>query len=333
MGLGVKFEREIREQPEVWERIARSDAAVVMASAFLGEIVLVGSGSSLFEAQVGALALRRRGYEAHALAASESHADHNAYLGKTVVAISQSGESSDVLRALDQLQPKRTIALTNTKGSPLAARADITINIGAGIEEAIPATKTVTASVAVLLRAASLAWGEHGRDADALMEVAQRTRSWLATGLDDVREAGERIAKCRDVLFLGTDYGSLVAREAALKFKEASYQHAEGFAAGEFRHGSVAMVDADSAVIGFVDRDGAASIISMMAEVEDTNALRLAVGTVDVPGIPRLGPIVADAYDVLAWLITVQFLALYSARARGIDSDNPRGLKKAIVTE
>ena len=91
--LGVHFEREIREQPEVWMRIARSQTAYELARALGGEVILVGSGSSLFAAQLGALALRRRGIAAHALAATEARLDHRAYQGKIIVAISQSGRS------------------------------------------------------------------------------------------------------------------------------------------------------------------------------------------------------------------------------------------------
>ena len=90
------------------------------------------------------------------LAATEAQGDAKAYQGRVVVAISQSGRSSDVLLALDALQPRRTIALTNTADSPLGARANLTIDIGAGPELAIPATKSVSCTIAILLSAASL---------------------------------------------------------------------------------------------------------------------------------------------------------------------------------
>jgi glucosamine--fructose-6-phosphate aminotransferase (isomerizing) len=130
---------------------------------------------------------------------------------------------------------------------------------------------------------------------------------------------------------LGTDYGAAIAREAALKFKEATYMHAEGFEAGEFRHGSMAMIDASSAVIGILDSDAGAVVGRPLNELEHTKALRYAVGTQAVDGVTRLGPMVGDAYNTLAWLVTVQMLALHVARERGIDSDAPRGLRKAIV--
>lgn len=332
--LGMHFEREIREQPEAWVRIAHSDAAARLAAALEGEIVLVGSGSSLFAAQLGAIALRRRGVTAHAVAATEAQGDAKAYQHRVVVAISQSGRSSDVLRALDALQPSRAIALTNTTDSPLAARADMTIDIGAGPEEAIPATKSVSCTIAILLGAASLVAGEHSRDADVLIQTAQTIGAWLAgSGVDPVVRASVAIAARHDVMVLGTDYGAPIAREAALKFKEATYLHAEGFEAGEFRHGSAAMIDASSVVLGIMDRDALEFVGRPLREARTSGALRYVIGSTTVDGIAMLGPAVEDAYNTLGWLVTVQLLALYVARARGINSDNPRGLTKAIVSE
>ena len=332
--LGVHFEREIREQPQAWERVARSDAAARLADALEGEVLLVGSGSSLFAAQLGAIALRRRGMTAHALAATEAQGDAKAYQQRVVVAISQSGRSSDVLRALDALQPRRTIALTNTADSPLGARADLTVDIGAGPEVAIPATKSVSCTTAILLSAASLIAHEHTRDADVLIRTAQTIDAWLnGAQVEPVVRAGVAIAARHDIMVLGTDYGAPIAREAALKFKEATYLHAEGFEAGEFRHGSAAMIDASSVVLGIMDPDALRVVGRRLREAKKSGALRYVVGTVSVDGIPQLGPQVDDPYNTLAWLVTVQLLALYAARARGINSDAPRGLTKAIVSE
>jgi glutamine---fructose-6-phosphate transaminase (isomerizing) len=334
VSLGINFEREIREQPDVWERIARSDAAAELAAGLDGEIILIGSGSSLFAAQLGAIALRRRGIGAHALAASEARGDNRAYQQRTIVALSQSGRSVDVLSALDVLHPKRTIALTNSIASPLAERADLTIDVLAGPEDAIPASKSVSSTIAILLSTASLIGGDRTRDPEMLIHTAENIRTWLdGSGVEAVVRAAVAIAARHDVMVLGTDYGAPIAREAALKFKEATYLHAEGFEAGEFRHGSAAMVDASSVVLGILDRDAIDIVGRPLREARKTGALRYAIGTTTVDGVMQLGPIVDDSYNTLAWLVTVQLLALHVARARGIDSDRPRGLTKALVAE
>jgi glucosamine--fructose-6-phosphate aminotransferase (isomerizing) len=331
--LGAQFEREIHAQPDVWEQLAGGDAAQRLAHELDDDIVLVGSGSSLFVAQLGALALRRRRIRAHAVAATEARLDHGAYQQKTVIAISQSGRSSDVLAALDALAPRRLIALTNSIESPLAARADVAIDVGAGSELAVPASKSVSATVAILLWATSLLGGESSRRAAVLRTTAQAIRGWLATpAYAELIAAAGRIAHRRSVIVLGSDYGLPIACEMALKLKEASYLHAEGFAGGEFRHGSVAMVDASCAVIAIVDADALPTVARPLRDVADSDALRYVIGSAPIDTAPRLGPLVDAPYNTLAWLVSAQLIALHAARARHIDSDAPRGLTKALIT-
>lgn len=332
--LGAHFEREIREQPDAWERLATSDRADQLAEALGDDVVLVGSGSSLCVAELGALALRRRCLRAQAIAATEARLDHCAYEDKTVVAVSQSGASSDLLEAVRELRPRRLIALTNTSASPLTEIAQLAIDVGAGTEVAVPASKSVTTSVAILLWAASMLGGDVSRGPGALAGTARAVRAWLSGGeLRAAAQAGEAIAAKTSVAVLGSDYGLPVAREAALKLKEASYLHAEGFAAGEFRHGSVAMVDASFAVIAMVDGDALPVIARPLRDLHGSHASRYVIGTESIDAIPRLGPIVDDAYNTLAWLVTAQMITLFAARARGIECDAPRGLTKALVAE
>ncbi len=332
--LGLAFEREIREQPAVWETIARSSEAQRLADGCRGErIVLIGSGSSLFVAQLGALALRRRRIEAHALASTEARLDHRAYEGCTVIAVSQSGRSSDLFEALEVLEPRQLIALTNSPSSRLAQQAHTVIDIQAGEERAVPASKSVSASVALLLWAASLLGGGASRNREVLERTAHAVWAWFdSEDAHRVETAAGVIARCRSAVVLGTDYGLPIASETALKLKEASYLHAEGFAAGEFRHGSVAIADDQTAAIGIVDADGFDIVARPMRELLGSGAARYTMGSAGIDGIARLGPDVEEPFNTLAWLVTAQLLALHAGRARGIDSDAPRGLTKAIVS-
>jgi glutamine---fructose-6-phosphate transaminase (isomerizing) len=331
--LGAHFEREIREQPDVWTAIAESDKAQRLARAIHGrDVVLLGSGSSLFVAQLGALALRRRGIRAHALATTEAPLDNAAYREAIVVACSQSGASDDLLRALDILKPRELIALTNTLQSPLAQRATIAIDVGAGPEVAVPASKSVTATAAILLWAAGLMSSSHSRNAQTLKETAEDVRVWLESdGVQEVRQAAERIARRRSVIIVATGYGLPIANECALKLKEASYIHAEGFSAGEFRHGSVAMLDAGCAIIGIVDDDSREIVNRPLVEAAHAESLRYVIGG-HIGDIPLLGPVVGISFNTLAWLTCAQMLALYVGRARFVESDAPRGLAKTLHT-
>jgi glucosamine--fructose-6-phosphate aminotransferase (isomerizing) len=328
--LGERFESEIREQPAVWRRIARSGHAAVLAQALRErDVVLVGSGSSLFVAMLGALALRRRDVRAAALAASEAAFERGVHRGSTVVALSQSGRSADVLAAVELLEPRRLIALTNDASAPLARRAGLVIDVAAGVERAVPASKTVSAMAAVVLWAAALLGGPSERSAATLEETADAVERWLAEALPETEEMVAGLARSRSVAVVGAGYGVPVAGELALKLKEASYLHAEGFAAGEFRHGSAAILDAQTALVGIVDEASREIVMRPLGEAERTGSLRYSVGGA-IDGIVRLGPLVGEAFNTLAWLVTGQVLALCTGRARGIDSDAPRGLTKYV---
>jgi glucosamine--fructose-6-phosphate aminotransferase (isomerizing) len=330
--LGIRLEAEIREQPSVWRRLAETAHARDFANAVSErDVVLVGSGSSLFVAMLGALALRRRGIRAAALAASEANFERGAYCGQTVVALSQSGRSADVLRAVEVLQPERLIALTNDPNAPLADRADTVINVEAGPEQAVPATKSVTAMVAVVLWGAALVGGKTERSATTLRRTAVELETWLdGEGVTQTRLAAERIARRGSVAVVGAGYGVPIALELALKIKEASYLHAEGFAAGEFRHGSAAILDATTTLVGIVDDASREIVRRPLDEAARTESLRYTIGE-PIEGVLRLGAETSEAFNTLAWLVAGQLLALEVGRARGIDGDAPRGLTKFVL--
>ena len=327
--LGAHFEAEIREQPQVWRRIAASDGARRFADAVAGrDVLFLGSGSSLFVGMLGALAFRRRAIRAAALAATEARFDNAAYRDACVVALSQSGRSSDLLAAIELLVPARLVALTNDVTSPLAQRADVTIDCLAGPEVAVPASKSVTSAAAILLWAAALTAGKKTRTAATLEQTASDVEDWLGgDGVADVVAAARRIARRRAVAVVAAGYGVPVAYELALKIKEASYVHAEGFAAGEFRHGSSAMLDPSSAIVGIVDAASRDIVHRPLAEAAEAEAARYVIGARS-GDIPLLGPATGEAFNTLAWLVAGQYLALAIGRANYVESDSPRGLSK-----
>ena len=330
--LGERFEAEIREQPAVWRAIAATDLAATFARAARGnDVVLVGSGSSLFVAMLGALALRRRGVRAAAMPATEAAFERTSYRGRTVVALSQSGRSADVLAAVETLAPERLIALTNDATSPLASRADLVLDIAAGSERAVPASKSVTAMIAVVLWGAALVGGTTERSAASLRATADDIDTWLVSdAIAGVERAAQRIARRHSVAVVGAGYGVPVALELALKLKEASYVHAEGFAAGEFRHGSAAILDATTTLVGVADDASAAIVARSLAEAERTETLRFTIGA-PLAGVTMLGARTGEAFKTLAWVVAGQMLALEVGRARGVESDTPRGLTKYVI--
>lgn len=328
--MGSAFEAEIREQPGLWERIAASEAGTSLAAATdSAPIVFLGSGSSRFVAQFAALAYRRAGVPATALAATEAAFDARTNRGRIVVAVSQSGRSADVLSACDALAPSRLIALTNNVESPLAQRADRVIDLAGGPERAVPATKSVSAAIAIVRLAAGVLGDERNVPA-ALTRAAADVRAFLDRPHDDIAMVAKRLAP-RTVEVIGAGYGVSVASEIALKLKEAAYVQAEGFAAGEFRHGSTAILERSGALIALVDAASSAIVERVAEEARTRGAEVVAFGAVLGAGAHELGPRTGDTFDPLRWLVTGQWLALEIGRLRGIDSDAPRGLRKALI--
>ncbi len=330
--LGARFETEIREQPDAWCRLARSNAAAELAQAIRNrDVVLLGSGSSLFVAQLGALALRRQRVRAQALAATEAPHDYAAYRNAVAIVCSQSGESEDVLSALDAVRPATIVALTNSPHSTLGKRATVVVDVGAGTELAVPASKSVSATAAVLLWTADVLGPSPGDCALTLTMTARRVGEWLdGPDLAVVREAGQQVAPQRSVIVVGSGDGVPVALECALKIKEASYLHAEGFAAGEFGHGSAAILDASYAAIGIADEASRRVVERPMRAAVRAGSRCYVIGE-PLDGIPLLGPVVGGTFAALAWLVAAQMLALFVGRARNVDSDAPRGLSKVVL--
>ena len=264
--------------------------------------------------------------------ATEARFDRNAYRDACVIALSQSGRSTDLLAAIDVLDAAPLVALTNDAGAPLAQRAKITIDAMAGPELAVPASKSVTSMAAILLWAAALSGGARNRTAATLEATAGDVESWLAddASIARVEEAARRLSRRRSVAVVGAGYGVPVAYELALKMKEASYVHAEGFPAGEFRHGSSAMLDASSAIVGIVDEASRDVVQRPLAEAAEAEAARYVIGA-PCGEIPLLGASTGEAFNTLAWLAAGQYLALSLGRANFVESDAPRGLRKFML--
>jgi len=328
--LGRAYEVEIREQPGLWERIAADQTSAALADATAaGPVVFIGSGSSRFVAQFAALAYRRAGVVAIALAATEAAFDARTHEGQTVVAVSQSGRSADVLAACTALAPSRLIALTNDPASLLAERAECVVDMACGPERAVPATKSVSVALAIARIAAGMLDGEGGVR-EALVQAAIDVRAFLERPAGDIATVAAQLAE-RTVEVIGTGFGVSLASEIALKLKEAAYVQAEGFSAGEFRHGSTAILERSGALIGLVDAHSRTRVEGVAAEAHargtEVVAFGGALGTLG----HVIGPAARDTFDALRWLVTGQRLALEIGRLQGIDSDAPRGLKKALT--
>src|SRR5690349_13488789 len=271
-----------------------------------------------------------------------------------VVAISQSGETADTLEAVRHAreQKARVLAICNTNGAQIPRESDAVLYTHAGPEVGVAATKTFTAQVvACYLVGLALAQvfgtkyaDEVAREYRALVASADAVKEVLATAVEPTRELARELAGSKAVLFLGRHVGYPVALEGALKLKELAYMHAEGFAAGELKHGPIALIEQDLPVVVVMPSPRGravlhAKLLSNISEIQARGARTIVIAEegdetvrpfadelIEIPAVPTLlQPLVAT--------VPLQILSAEIARARGYDVDKPRNLAKSVTVE
>ena len=264
--------------------------------------------------------------------------------------ISQSGETADTLAALRDAKSngQTTIAVVNVRESSIARDADIVAPTFAGPEIGVASTKAFTCQLTTLAVLAIAAGGARGtlseaeekRLCAALLEVPRHIVEFLKQEAK-IEALGMEIAKARDVLYLGRGANFPLAMEGALKLKEISYVHAEGYAAGEMKHGPIALIDEHVPVIVIAPHDAVfEKTISNMQEVMARGGKVVLIS--DKRGIEAAGEKVWASIEVpeadpflspLIYAVPVQLLAYYAAVAKGTDVDQPRNLAKSVTVE
>jgi glucosamine--fructose-6-phosphate aminotransferase (isomerizing) len=266
-----------------------------------------------------------------------------------VVAISQSGETADTLAALKEAKARgaRTLAICNVVDSAIARASDFVLYTHAGPEIGVASTKCFTAQLAALALLAIHLGRRNGALGDKaaaelvgeLVQVPHKMSETLR-GLGDLREIAHKYMHARDFLFLGRGTNYPIALEGALKLKEISYIHAEGYAAGEMKHGPIALIDDGLPVVVIATQGkGYDKVLSNLAEVRARDGHVIAVATKGDKAIETHCQDVLwveDTTPLLQPLLTVlplQLLSYSVAVARGTDVDQPRNLAKSVTVE
>jgi glucosamine--fructose-6-phosphate aminotransferase (isomerizing) len=265
------------------------------------------------------------------------------------LAVSQSGETIDTLEAARHAkrQGSRVIAVTNTVGSSLAREADGVLYTHAGPEIGVAATKTFsTQMVALHLTALYLAQVRGSMFPDEIAEVVGEMRALpghvrRAIELDEqVRAIADRYRDVNDVLFIGRHTGYPAALEGALKLKEISYVHAEGYPAGELKHGPIALVEPGIPVVAIATECHVyPKMLSNIQEVRARGADVIAIATEgdiqieDLADEVVLVPRTPELVSPVTVVVPLQLLAYHVAKARGCDVDQPRNLAKSVTVE
>jgi len=270
--------------------------------------------------------------------------------GDLAIFISQSGETADTLAALRyaKSQGVHTLSVVNVPSSTIARESDTVLPTLAGPEIGVASTKAFTCQLMVLAALAVAVGKERGElsDADesklvhALVEIPRLMAGALATE-PQIEKLAREIAKSQDVLYLGRGTSYPLALEGALKLKEISYIHAEGYAAGELKHGPIALIDENMPVVVIAPHDRVfEKTVSNMQEVAArggniilmTDAKGAAEATVEAL-VTIVLPDMAPMFTPIVYAVPVQLLAYHAALVMGTDVDQPRNLAKSVTVE
>jgi glutamine---fructose-6-phosphate transaminase (isomerizing) len=337
---------EMAEQPAVLRDLQRrgdevADALSSLAERSLAGVVIIARGSSDHAAIYGRYLLELAARRPVTLAAPSLHTRYRAdtdYTGYLAVAVSQSGHTPEIVDVLHSVRDAgaTSVAVTNDPGSPLAGAADAVIQLGAGDERAVPATKTFTAQLAAFALLAQ-ALGPVPWDAGAWAALPDQMEALLADR-DAVGPAVDELRTSEGVIHIGRGFLFGAALEGALKMKETTGLLAEGFSSADFLHGPIAVAAARRPALCYLAPGPVVADVEQVAvEAAERGAPVIAL---EMPGaaLPRADlriPVTATAEALAPLLHTVraQQLALELSLALGIDPDNPFGLSKVTQTD
>jgi glucosamine--fructose-6-phosphate aminotransferase (isomerizing) len=362
--------REIYEQPQALaatiERYVPGGAStaemfqpVVDALGRHERLVIAASGSSRHAGLAGEIMVEDlAGVSVDVEYASEytyrsTHTLHN----PGVIVISQSGETADTLAALREARARglATVAITNNAQSSMATEASASLPTFAGVERAIPATKSFTTQLAVLYSLALHLARFRGRMTQQASEVYGRQLQqipWLIQAAlpgwqKQIEALTPQIANSSTLLYLGRAAHYAIAREGALKLKESAYLNAEGYPAGELKHGPNALVSKEAPLIMIATADvndpdsllRYSKVLQLMKDMREQGARIVALATEGDSEVPLHSdsclfvPASNDLLSTILEVVPLQLLAYTLAVSRGIDVDRPRNLVKAVLEE
>lgn len=317
----------------------------------LQRVMLIGCGTSLHAAQVGRYLIERlSGLPAEVESASEFRY-RDAYINDRTlyVSIAQSGETADTVAAMHEIKAKggRLLTICNVQGSQTSRLAEGALYMRSGMEVGVASTKTFIASLTILNLLAVYLGQVRGQltseDSRRLVDDLARCPTLIGDMLTDTsqyQQLARRLIGYNNFMFLGRGINSPIASEGALKLKEISYIHAEGYPAGEMKHGPIALIDGEMATLALAPRDSLFDkMLSNVKEVKARDGMVIGITTVgdtelteEVDEIIYIPKAPEHLVPILATL-PLQLLAYHIAVLRGCDVDQPRNLAKSVTVE
>jgi len=355
--------KEIHEQPEslrqaITGRVTRENhiwleelEGFAETLATIDRVELIACGTAYYASLIGAAAIQDWiGIPARATVGSEFRYSPPPIDERTlVIAVTQSGETADTI-APTRLARERgapVIAVTNTVGSAITREAHRVLFLQAGPEIAVAASKTFVAQVTTLvILAAAIAKArgalglEQEQELGAALHALPDGAAKALENASGIRDLARRYVNSRGFMFVGRGYTYPTALEGALKLKEVSYVHAEGYAAGEMKHGPISLLDAECPLVAVATRSSVYDkLVSNVMEGRARDARVIAVATEGDPQIEHFAddicwvPDTHEALSAVLAIIPLQLFAYHVAIARGTDVDQPRNLAKSVTVE
>ena len=305
-------------------------------------ICFVSCGTSYHASLTGKYLIESlAGIPTDVILASEFKYSANTLNDKTlVIFISQSGETADSLKALDVAnETSKTLGIVNVAGSSITRRAQYVIQTQAGPEIGVAATKTYVAQLTAIYLFSALI----SKNAELLKEL-EKVPDFIDEALQDVeyiKDISKRYNFADDFFYLGRGYSYPTALEGALKLKEITYIHGEGYAAGELKHGPLALIDEGIPVVVVIPPgDNYKKTMSNLEEVKSRGAYVLAIGSADDESLKaKANDVIAINGDVkeiiapLVYIVPLQLIAYYITLEKGHDPDKPKNLAKCVTVE
>ena len=331
------MEKEIYEQPKTVKRAAFQDRSDMEKTKQMIEdaenIYITGCGTASFAASLGARYIRETGQKVHTEQAHElEYRKDEIGEDDLVIAVSQSGETADLLSLLEEVESD-VLAVVNVVGSTLARESDHKLYVNAGPEIGVASTKAFTAQLAVLRLISYSLQDELENGREKLLDTAEKIGEVLEDNKEALQELSEYLTDKEHAYFIGRDRGYDMAREANLKMKELSYIHAEAFPAGEFKHGTLALVEDETPVVAFLKGDDFEATYSNMMEAHSRGADIISVGPEKVEESKNHISVPEDENAEILEIVPFQMASYLTAVKKGNNPDKPRNLAKSVTVK
>lgn len=336
-GYSHFMEKEIHEQSKTIKRAALQDRkdmekAVEMIKE-AERVYLTGCGTSSYAASLGAKYLRETGRrveieQSHELEYRKDEITEN----DLVIAISQSGETADLLSLLGEVEAD-VLSVVNVVGSTLDRQSEHTLYANAGPEIGVASTKAFTAQLTVLKMISYTVQGELEAGRESLIRTASKVETVLESNRKTIDQLSDYLQNKENVYFIGRSTGYDIARESALKLKELSYIHAESFPGGEFKHGTLALIEEGTPVVGIMTEEGSEEMMSNIAEAKSRGADIIASGENMIDGFMEFIEIPEDQNSEILQVVPFQMLAYRTSLKKGNNPDKPRNLAKSVTVK